>query len=251
MPGAVIVGFYGKLPSRGDFVRSGLPRDFTDRWDDWLQSVMAGSRSLMGDAWLPAFLEAPVWRFALPRGLCGERAALGVMLPSVDKAGRYFPLTFAALPPDDDALGVRGNGVMPGDGPASTSWPAPASPDVDAGPSPGMTWRGKRVGPGDSIAAPCADDAWLDRCEAAGRAGLEQDASPEQIAGMLTAPELVGTATDHAEWWTEGSPRVPPTRLTRSRMPDAATFASMLGASPIPGEAVRDVPGETPWNPTP
>ena len=225
MPGAVIVGFYGKLPSRGDFVRSGLPRDFTDRWDDWLQSVMAGSRSLMGDAWLPAFLEAPVWRFALPRGLCGERAALGVMLPSVDKAGRYFPLTFAALLPDDDAVGERGNA--------------------------GMTWRGKRVGPGDSIAAPCADDAWLDRCEAAGRAALEQDASPEQIADMLTAPELVGTATDHAEWWTEGSPRVPPTRLTRSRMPDAATFASMLGASPIPGEAVRDVPGETPWNPTP
>ena len=64
-------GFYGKLPARGDFVRAGLPRDFTDPWDDWLQSVMAGSRSLMGEAWLPAFLEAPVWRFALPPGMCG------------------------------------------------------------------------------------------------------------------------------------------------------------------------------------
>jgi type VI secretion system protein ImpM len=93
----VIIGFYGKLPARGDFVRAGLPRDFTDRWDDWLQSVIAGSRALMGDDWLPAFLEAPVWRFALPPGMCGERAALGLMLPSVDKAGRYFPLTFAAL----------------------------------------------------------------------------------------------------------------------------------------------------------
>jgi type VI secretion system protein ImpM len=92
-----VVGFYGKLPARGDFVRMGLPRDFTDRWDEWLQTVLAGSRALMGEAWLPAFLEAPVWRFALPAGMCGERAVLGLMLPSVDRAGRYFPLTFAAL----------------------------------------------------------------------------------------------------------------------------------------------------------
>jgi type VI secretion system protein ImpM len=93
----LIVGFYGKLPARGDFVRAGLPRDFTDPWDDWLQSVMAGSRAQMGEDWLPAYLEAPVWRFALPSGRCGSRAVLGLMLPSVDKAGRYFPLTFAAL----------------------------------------------------------------------------------------------------------------------------------------------------------
>ncbi len=100
MPGAVTAGFYGKLPARGDFVRAGLPRDFTDPWDEWLQSVMAGSRSLAGDdAWLPAFLEAPVWRFVLPPRMCGPQAALGLMLPSVDRAGRYFPLTFAALSP--------------------------------------------------------------------------------------------------------------------------------------------------------
>ena len=97
MPGDVIVGFYGKLPARGDFVRAGLPRDFIDPWDGWLQSVMAGSRALMGDAWLPAFLEAPVWRFTLPPGMCGAQAAFGLMLPSVDRAGRYFPLTFAVL----------------------------------------------------------------------------------------------------------------------------------------------------------
>lgn len=98
-PGGVAIGFYGKLPARGDFVRAGLPRDFTDPWDDWLQTVMAGSRSIMREAWLPAFLEAPVWRFTLPAGMCGSQAVLGLMLPSVDRAGRYFPLTFAALSP--------------------------------------------------------------------------------------------------------------------------------------------------------
>src|SRR4051794_25533898 len=51
----------------------------------------------MGPVWLPAFLQAPVWRFCLPAGMCGQCSTLGLMLPSVDKAGRYFPLTFAAL----------------------------------------------------------------------------------------------------------------------------------------------------------
>ena len=106
MSGIVVPASIGKLPARGDFVRAGLPRDFTDPWDDWLQSVMAGSRALMGEAWLPAFLEAPVWRFTLPPGMCGEQAVLGLMLPSVDKAGRYFPLTFAALQPVGIATGV-------------------------------------------------------------------------------------------------------------------------------------------------
>ena len=93
----VTAGFYGKVPARGDFVRVGLPRDFTDPWDSWLERVIAGSRGQMGEAWLPAYLESPVWRFMLPAGLCGPHAVLGLMLPSVDKAGRYFPITFAAL----------------------------------------------------------------------------------------------------------------------------------------------------------
>jgi len=94
---AWIAGFYGKLPARGDFVRFALPRDFTDPWDAWLSDVIGETRRRAPDDWLAAFLEAPVWRFILPAGLCGARAALGLMLPSVDRAGRYYPLTFAAL----------------------------------------------------------------------------------------------------------------------------------------------------------
>ena len=113
-PGLVTVGFYGKLPARGDFVRAGLPRDFTDPWDDWLQSVIAGSRALMGDAWLPAFLEAPVWRFRPAAGMCGARAALGLMLPSVDKAGRYFPLDLRCTHPSATSMRPNPDQAMPG-----------------------------------------------------------------------------------------------------------------------------------------
>jgi type VI secretion system protein ImpM len=102
MPGAVTDpiarGFAGKIPARGDFVHAGLPRDFTDPWHDWQSLVITGSRTIMGEQWLEAFLEAPVWRFSLPPGVCGTLAAVGLIMPSVDKIGRYFPLTLAALP---------------------------------------------------------------------------------------------------------------------------------------------------------
>ena len=198
----IVAGFYGKLPARGDFVRSALPRDFTDPWDAWLQSVIAGSRTDMGEDWLPAFLESPVWRFALPAGLCGARGALGLMLPSVDRAGRYFPLGFAVL--------------------------------CDIGPS--------------TAEAPAAT-AWLDRCEDAGRAALEQDAAPERIAAMLDPPALPPAATSLMQslWWTDGAPRVPAMRFALQGMPDAATYATMLGAQRPETDAADTEVGRVAW----
>ena len=94
-----IVGFFGKIPARGDFVRAGLPRSFTDPWDAWLQRAITGSRDLLGERWLPAWLEAPIWHFTLPAGQCGSLPVLGVWMPSIDAAGRHFPLTLARLGP--------------------------------------------------------------------------------------------------------------------------------------------------------
>lgn len=96
---AVRLGFTGKLPARGDFVARGLPRGFTEAWDAWLSEVMPGSRTILGESWMPAWLEAPIWRFAIPAGQCGPDAVAGVMLPSVDRAGRNWPLTLAAVLP--------------------------------------------------------------------------------------------------------------------------------------------------------
>ncbi len=94
---SLIAGFFGKLPSRGDFVRTDLPADFIAPWDIWCQRMMAESRRVLDDRWEAAWLQAPVWRFALPQGGCGEGAVLGVWLPSVDCVGRHFPLTIAAV----------------------------------------------------------------------------------------------------------------------------------------------------------
>lgn len=102
MPGRVVsmaaqvTGFYGKLPSHGDFLSRRLPRQFIEPWDQWLQGGLAASREQLGKAWLNTFLVSPIWEFALAPGLCGDDAWAGVMMPSVDKVGRYFPLTLVA-----------------------------------------------------------------------------------------------------------------------------------------------------------
>ncbi len=76
-----------------------LPRDFTDSWDGWWQRGLAETQARWRDEWYDAWLEAPVWRFMLPPGLCGKNGMLGLWLPSVDKVGRYSPLTIAAAAP--------------------------------------------------------------------------------------------------------------------------------------------------------
>ena len=86
------LGLYGKVPSRGDFISRGLSREFIDPWDRWLQSAIATSRQQLGDEWLNHYLTSPIWRFALTSGICGSHTCFGVMMPSVDRVGRYFPL---------------------------------------------------------------------------------------------------------------------------------------------------------------
>ncbi|HEX7686978.1 MAG TPA: type VI secretion system-associated protein TagF, partial [Burkholderiaceae bacterium] len=88
-------GFYGKLPSEGDFVSRRLPWEFTSAWDDWLQQGMQASRGALGERWLELYLSAPVWRFQLAPGVCGPLAWRGLFFASVDRVGRYFPLTLA------------------------------------------------------------------------------------------------------------------------------------------------------------
>lgn len=102
-------GFYGKLASRGDFIHRGLPNAFIEPWDAWLASGIAASQQDLGPAWLDAYLVSPLWRFALAPGLAGGEVVTGVMMPSVDRVGRYFPLTIACqLPADSDMAALVG-----------------------------------------------------------------------------------------------------------------------------------------------
>ena len=85
-------GVYGKLPARGDFITRRLGRAFINAWDDWLQQAILASQTALGARWLDIYLTSPLWRFALGAGSFGPNTAIGVLMPSVDKVGRYFPL---------------------------------------------------------------------------------------------------------------------------------------------------------------
>lgn len=97
-----IAGWYGKIPCLGDFISRRLPANFINTWDSWLQHAMVASRAQLGGRWLNLYLTGPIWRFALMPGICGTTSSIwaGVLMPSVDKVGRYFPLTIALrIPP--------------------------------------------------------------------------------------------------------------------------------------------------------
>lgn len=97
-------GAFGKIPSLGDFFRNDLPRSFIEPWDTWLQAGISSAHSLLGEDWDSRYLTAPIWRFSLPANQSGPNAISGVLVPSVDRVGRHFPLTLAAPTETDSSV---------------------------------------------------------------------------------------------------------------------------------------------------
>lgn len=92
-------GWYGKLPGLGDFASRRLPPEWVARWDDWLATGLQALRTAAPDTWLQHYLAAPAWRLALlPGAVADDGLRVGVLVPSVDRVGRYFPLVVVSQP---------------------------------------------------------------------------------------------------------------------------------------------------------
>jgi type VI secretion system protein ImpM len=85
-------GWYGKLSSLGDFASRRLAADDVQWLDEWLSACVRASQQQLGARWLEVYLSAPLWRFVLGPGVMGPSWWCGVMMPSCDNVGRYFPL---------------------------------------------------------------------------------------------------------------------------------------------------------------
>lgn len=72
-----------------------LTPDFVKTLDNWLQHAISASKEQLGAQWLDTYLTSPIWRFILSSQICGTSPWAGILMPSVDKVGRYFPLVFA------------------------------------------------------------------------------------------------------------------------------------------------------------
>ncbi len=220
-------GFFGKLPSHGDFITRRLARGFLDTWDEWLQKCLAESKASLGDeAWLDAYLTAPIWCFALQPGICGARGWAGILMPSVDRVGRYFPLTIATPLP---------TGMTPLQAATTAS-----------------EWFGRAVTL--ALTSLEQEDFTLEPFDEA-VAGLGAIASPTSVAGGSLILQLAGASrarlpldatgnvgaiqrlvdgvvgrplAPYALWWSEGSERVEASLLWTRKLPASPGFLSFI-----------------------
>ena len=228
------VGFYGKLPCRGDFLQRRVPQEFVDAWDSWLQASIHESRQRLQDSWLDAYLTGPVWRFAFSSGVCGEGTYAGILVPSVDRVGRYFPLTVVAqLHADDCLLGIACG---------SSSWFESAESLVL-----------------EALASEALDFDIFDEQVALLRDHLDLDTAFEsaRVMKLLETSDFPSTASRWqvplttvgslqsavnalayrdmtrilrplALWWTQGSNVLAPAWCSTRGLPDAQAFVAML-----------------------
>jgi type VI secretion system protein ImpM len=222
-------GLYGKLPARGDFVSRRLDSDFIEGWDAWLQRVMSASREALGARWLECFLSAPVWRFVLPAGMFSKAGWVGLVLPSVDRVGRYFPLTIAA-PIHEDSI----------DGPATLGKLLPWLDSIDAVALQALTPEldldafDRRLAdlalPGDvPVVLPLSDDTVpLGAPPAAFQVWQLAPQAPDSAFREVLQDASLGRRASSALWMTRGGETLAPCIAVCGGLIPGGNFCAML-----------------------
>lgn len=230
---ATQVGFYGKLPSHGDFLRRRASDAFIGTWDPWLQQCIAASRAVLVERWLDVYLTSPAWRFACAPGVCGPVGVAGVMAPSVDRVGRYFPLTVVAeLRAGTSAIAASAADAF-FDSAERLIIETLEAEEVD------FDRFDERVaalggyfdvagGASRVVLDSSAANMLGDRAPDAFQMPLDSPARPAWALGQLAGHRLATLYDPLALWWTEGSSIVGATCLISKGLPHADRFVSLL-----------------------
>lgn len=226
-------GFYGKLPCRGDFLKRRVAESFVEPWDEWLQACMHASRAQLGSAWLDRYLTAPVWRFAFEAGVCGGQAQAGVLVPSVDRVGRYFPLTIViGLPAHTNVLDVACCATRWFDAAEAAALDALEADDLDAEAFDARVAQLEcPAGLGDEhdaarARAVCASAFPLESTQWC--VPLASTQSLQRTVNALARRDLSRALQPLALWWSEGSGTLGAHWLATRGLPAAEAFAAML-----------------------
>lgn len=207
---APLAGLYGKLPARGDFIERRLSDTFVDRWDRFLAEGLRAAEAMLGPDFADRYLVSPFWRFALGPGIAGEGAVAGVFAPSVDRAGRYFPLTVAV----DYGPGVAALAALT----AAEGWMPFAEQLIFDALSPDGTLEALD----DGVAAL----AVVPPLAATDIPGSGRMVATASLAGALVA--LASPESPPVLFWTLGSVDLPPRLISFGELPPAAGFAGFL-----------------------
>ncbi len=218
-----VAGFFGKLPGRGDFIGRHLPKSFLDPLDSWLQNAIAQSRTQLGGIWREHYCTSPIWRFALGAGSCGPVAYAGILMPSVDRVGRYYPLVIAVPLAAEYPLFVLSA--------TADGWFHQAERlalmglDLDR---LDLDDFSRQV---EALGAPPAPELSTGNEMVAGNAWYCP--LPEALKLTWVAPTLAGDLLRRgfpqlSLWWTEGSERIARCLLICDGLPPVSGFAALL-----------------------
>jgi len=228
------VGFYGKLPSHGDFLRRRVSDAFVGVWDGWLQECIAASRAILGERWLDVYLTSPAWRFACAAGTFGAAPIAGVMVPSVDRVGRYFHLTFVTeLPPGASVVSAATTLGPFFDGAEQLAVETLAAERIEFDSfDEGVTRLAHHLevlAKRPRLIVDAAASAILnDQGPASWHMSI---GAPAQLAGIfeqLVAQRLSALYEPLSLWWTDGSAVVEPSVLVAKGLPHPDSFAALL-----------------------
>jgi type VI secretion system protein ImpM len=232
------IGFFGKLPGTGDFLERNFPPALRHVWDEWLQRGLAESQRALGGTWLDTYLTSPIWRFFLSEGVAGASSYAGVLVPSVDRVGRYFPLTVAV---------ELSTAVMPLKfASTGSAWfESIERVCMDALRHPEMAIDDFLAGLQDTAAELAAADV-----HDAGAAPLSSANqwrfalhSAQNVATGLAGPMSVAAQNalrPLTMWWSDGSDRISPSALFVQSLPRPRAFASLLAGGWDDGQWAGD-----------
>jgi type VI secretion system protein ImpM len=207
-------GFFGKVRTHGDFVSRRLPTEFLTLWDECLQEGMLFAQRTFGSQWLPIYLNTPVWCFTLGSGVCGASAWAGVLMPGVDRVGRYFPFTIAA-PMEGIELADWLGGAQAWFDEVTRLALATLAPDFVLS---DFDARLNALGPAGSVSGAHPWRLTVAETAVAGTAGASGEFS-DALAAHIT----LGSCA----WWSEGSDAVPASLRIGAGLPDAQCFAGL------------------------
>jgi type VI secretion system protein ImpM len=207
--GPGFAGCFGKVRGNGDFITRRLPPEFVGRWDMMLQAGLLQGRATLGDDWLQVYLNAPLWYFALGADVVGPAAWAGVLMPSVDRVGRHFPLTIAAPLFDASALPEWLHGAR--------SWFTRCGELALATLSEGAERMQLEAGLAALTIAPFDGDmphgSWRD--------------TPCQAEAGATWPS-VACERGESVWWTDGAETLAPSMRGCAGLPDALQLVGLF-----------------------
>src|SRR3569833_2368614 len=228
MPGAT-VGFFGKLPSHGDFIERRVSGAFRDLWDAWMQRSIVESQQEMGGRWRDYYLTSPIWRFYLCDGVAGAASYAGILLPSVDLVCRYFPLTVVVELP--------AGGAAAGFARAATAWfetieqlcaAALEDPNLDfAAFDAALQASGERLDGLDRLPPPPAFPGSSPQWHwPTGSVDGFATAGSEPLMSLAQ-----GALRPMTMWWTAGSEQIEPCVLLSRALPRTDSFAALLAGT--------------------